>query len=307
MRNQNLKSFHIITLLLLTFLLAQVSFGQERTVENFEPPPPDLSDDVWKSSEMYDSINNSQRIKIYLDEIKTVDLGVRIEKIIVLSPVIVIAEIQNERSVRISGITLGETTIIASGEGQRFVIVVNIISYPSSSVTGSNYGENTHNKEMTGSYSVGLSPPTNNSPTFFQHSFYLNRKLDSNKSIRGGADFYHSIGKKESGSYSIFDPRFNLNRLELGLDDEKYSVDVLDSSINLSRSSLENYTVRGFHYQHKDQSKFEKNRKTFGFFGGLARPSYNLFETREGGIVGGMVPVINKPAFLLRNRCGHGF
>jgi hypothetical protein len=67
----------------------------------------------------------------------------------------------------------------------------------------------------------------------------------------------------------------------------------MDSQLNISPLSLNNYTMRGFHLSSKPKSG-PKNltEKGVEVFAGLARPSLDFFDTNGGKIAGVMIPLI---------------
>ncbi|MBC7796640.1 MAG: hypothetical protein H7Z37_07195 [Pyrinomonadaceae bacterium] len=247
-------------------------------------------------------IQNSEslRLKLFLDESRTIDLQGKIETAVILSPVIVKTEIVAENSIRITCLTLGETMIVASGAGKRFVIIIEVVSHPVQSEAEFNYLSRRTKSKTFGVYSIGVSPPSNLSPTFFRHTLSLRRNVTPTRVLRADIDFYNPLGTVGSQILLPFDSRFNLNRIELGLTEKDYSIDVLDSIVNLSRADLDNYLVRGFHYQKREESVLRRTRFPVEIFAGLARPATTFFSQREGFLFGAALPVYKTPKLLMR-------
>lgn len=240
------------------------------------------------------------RLKLFLDETRTLDLQGKIDNVVILSPVIVKTEIIAENSIRITCLTLGETVIVASVAGKRLVIVVEIVSHPAQSEAEFGYLTRRAKSKTFGVYSIGVSPPSNLSPTFFRHTLSLRRNETPTRVLRADIDFYNPLGTVSSQTLLPFDSRFSLNRIELGLTEKDYSVDALDSIVNLSRASLDNYLVRGFHYQKREESVLRKTRFPVEIFAGLARPATTFFSQREGFLFGAALPMYKTPKYLMR-------
>ena len=248
------------------------------------------------------AINNSQaqteeplRLKLFLDETRTIRFEVAPETVAVLASDIVTAEIVRPDSVRVSCLTLGETVLIVSGGGKRFVVVVEVVSHPSQSASEFGFQAEQSRAKISGVYTVGGSSPTRFSSTYLRHSLTFQRRLSDAKTLRGEVELYHPVGRRNEQFVS------GLSRLSLNLIERDKVIEFFDGSVDFSRADLNNYQIRGFHYKKTATGKLQKPRAAQEFFAGFARQSSNFFDRRgNGAIVGGALPILQTPRFILR-------
>lgn len=241
--------------------------------------------------------NYAPRIKLLAGSIRELTFGEAIVAVTVLDPTVAAAETKADRGLVVTGLNAGETILIISGKDRRSTYVIQVVRPPRAS--RSNVNEALRNEaagSFSGFYGLHFSPGTDSVPSLLRHSFEFNQKLPGSRTLRASGEMFNFMGRGERGLARPLGGNFGVNRLRLGLDSPGSRFDLLDSELEISRLSFNNYTMRGLHLVSKPDSRL----KGLEIFAGRARPQASFFNDGEGLLAGVLAPVAQGPSWRVR-------
>ncbi len=237
------------------------------------------------------------RVRVVINQTRAIPFAFAVTSVLIVSPEIATAEL-NVRSVLVTGLRVGETILIAFDGPKRYTFLVEVVgrtqaNTPHKSATDSAaFG----NDSLSGSYTVSYSAPFGANPTLFRQKFEFQRTLTQGRTLRFSSDVFKFMGQGEQNSVRATTPGFGLNYLSLGIDARSGTLDILDSQINLSTSSFNNYAMRGFHLVSSPASQL----RGMELFGGVARPAPYFFDQNQGRLLGAVLPVTQAQTWQVR-------
>ena len=240
----------------------------------------------------------SLRLRVIIGETLIVPFAMPITAVLIVSPEIATAQL-NVRSVTLTGIHVGETILIAFDGPRRHAFLVEVVGRTQATTrpnTPSTESSAFINQPLSGSYTISYSAPFGRSPTLFRQSLEFQRKLMHERTLRFSSDLFKFVGQGNQNGLRATAPRFGLNHLSLGIDAPSGTLDILDSQINLSPLSFNNYTMRGFHLVSTPASQL----RGLELFGGVARPALSFFDRNQGRLVGAVLPVAQGQTWQMR-------
>ncbi|MBX7174213.1 MAG: pilus assembly protein N-terminal domain-containing protein [Pyrinomonadaceae bacterium] len=245
------------------------------------------------------------RIKVTLGETREIPIVAGMTSAVAVSPEIAAAQIKNGNLLSVTGIKVGETIVLISDKQKRSTIMVQVVGKPLTTERKSSEPAQplqTESDKTSGSFTSGYSVGINGNPSVLHQNVEVRRKLSNNRTLRISGEMFKSIGGDEiNRSFSKVN-QFGLNRIAVGIDSKDKTIDLLDSQVNLSSLSLNNYTMRGFHYVSAPKPSSNSNLLEQGveIFAGLSRPSLAFYDDKQGSFAGAMVPVVKGKSWQVR-------
>lgn len=230
-------------------------------------------------------------ITVIVKDTMEVILGEPVQRIIVVSPEIASVQLKNPTTLVVAGLQVGETIVIASNGARRLTYTVAVIGRTAANTkrTGPAAALAAKPTGLSGSYSFAFIAPLDSGPAVLQQSVELRRVLAPDRTLRFSGNMFNLRGQGDPSALRAAALGFGINRIILGLESATGSLDLLDSSVNLSSLTLDNYAVRGLHLVSRPNSRF----RGLEFFAGMARPSSSLFQNPQGWVAGGLLPVVH--------------
>jgi len=231
------------------------------------------------------------RISVLINETREIPLATAMTSVLVVSTEIASAEVKL-RVLKVTGLHAGETILIAFAGQTRYTFLVEVLgrtyanTHQKIQPTDASTAELSRQSVLSGSYSLSYSAPFSSAPTVLRQNFDFQRKLGE-RTFRFSSDMFKFMGAGNVDGVQAKAPGFGLNRLSLGIDGPSGAFDILDSQINVSLLSFNNYTMRGFHVVSAKTSALRGAE----LFAGQARPSLSLFEMNQGRVMGIVLPV----------------
>jgi hypothetical protein len=239
------------------------------------------------------------RIRIIARESRDVPFTIALNSIIVVSPEIATAEIKNPSSLTLTGLKVGETILIASDGRRRYTFLIEVVGR-SLATTGraTSLAEPSavEQGESSGSTAVSFSAPIGDSPALLRQSFQMQRTLSPGRTLRFSGEMFKFLGRGDRDLLRATTPGFGLDRLSLSIDTPNGTLDILDSQVNISPLSFNNFTMRGFHLVSMPDSRL----RGMELFAGLARPSLSLLNDSQGWLAGIFLPVAQGKSWRVR-------
>ncbi len=238
------------------------------------------------------------RIRVVIGETRDIPLDVAMTSILIVSPEIASGELKN-RSVTLTGLQVGETILIAFDGQRRYAFLV--------AVVGQTYAT-THQNQLppgipafeegglAGTYSLSYSTPFGTGPALLRQNFEWRRKLSEGRTFRFSSDIFKFVGQGDRDLVRATAAGLGLSRISFGLDTRDGTLDLLDSQINISPLSFNNYEMRGFHLVSTPTSRL----RGMEVFAGLARPSLSFFDKNQGRLIGVVLPVAQGRSLQVR-------
>lgn len=247
----------------------------------------------------------AQRIKIMIGETRDFPLDIGITSIIVVAPEIASAIAKNKETINIAALKIGETLLIVSGDQKRFTYIIQVTGKPSVAERLNAIAEEmaeANKSRISGAVNVQYTGGFDGSPSLVRQKANFKQKLSGNKTLRFSNEMFKYFGTNQNDLAFAKIQTFGLNRMSLGIDSPNKSIDILDSQIQLSPQSLNNFSMRGFHLVKKTKNTLKDEKATNGLeiFAGQARPSINFFDNQRGFVAGVIVPVIQTNTVNLR-------
>jgi hypothetical protein len=239
------------------------------------------------------------RIRIIALETRDVPFTIALNSIIVVSPEIATAQIKNPGTLILTGLKVGETILIASDGRRRYTFLIEVVGR-SLTTTGraTSLAEPSAVEQgsLSGSIAVSFSAPIGDRPALLRQSFQMRRTLSPGRTLRFSGEMFKFMGRGDRDLLRATTPGFGLDRLSLGMDTPEGTLDILDSQVNISPLSLNNFTMRGFHLVSTPDSRL----RGMELFAGLARPSLSLLNDSQGWLAGILLPVAQGKSWRVR-------
>ena len=233
------------------------------------------------------------RVRILIGESRAIPFTTPITSVLVVFPEIATAELDS-RSVLVTGVRVGETILIVFDGHKRNTILVDVVGRTQATTKRKAPAESAFNNDrLSGSYTASYSAPFGASPTIFRQKFEFRQTLRQGRTLRFYSDLFKFIGQRDVRAII---PRFGLNYMSLGIDGPSGTLDLLDSEINLSSVSFNNYAMRGFHMVSSPDSQL----RGVELFAGVARPALSLFDKNQGRLLGAVLPVTRSDNWQVR-------
>lgn len=302
-KNFTWRCVRILCVLLLTVaLLAPLPLAQAassvvsliRSTINLTPL---LQDDSQEQARQKPLRNYAPRVKLLVGNIHELTFDEAILAVTVLEPNVAAANTKTDRTLVITGLNAGETILIISGKNKRSTYVIQVVRPPrAAQPDGNDARRNEPTESFSGFYGLRFSPGFDEAPALLQHNFEFNQKLSASRTLRASGEIFNFFGRGERGLAQPLGTNFGVNRIKLGLDSPESRFDVLDSELEISRLSFNNYTMRGLHFVSKPDSRW----KGLEIFAGRARPLVSSFNEGEGLLAGALAPVAQGSSWRIR-------
>lgn len=239
------------------------------------------------------------RLRVIARETRDVPFATTVTAVIVVSPEIATAQIKNPNSLTLTGLKVGETILIVSDGKRRYTFLIEVVG-STFTTTGRHHplAEQLAVEQggLSGSMALSFSVPIGDSPALLRQSFNLRRTLSPGRTLRISGEMFKFLGQGDRDLLRATAPGFGLNRLTLGLDTPDGTLDILDSQVNISPLSFNNFTMRGFHLVSTEGSRLRGAE----LFAGLARPSLSLLDDSQGSLAGVILPVAQGETWRVR-------
>jgi hypothetical protein len=238
------------------------------------------------------------RVRVVIGETRNVPLAVPMTSVLIVSPEIASAELNGRRLILI-GLHVGETILIAFDGQRRHTFLVEVVGRTQATTQQHPRSMGSSNQEqagVSGSYTVSYSAPFGAGATLFRQNLEFQRKLPQQRTLRFSTDTFKFMGHGNQDGVRAAAPGFGLNYLSLGVDAPSGTLDLLDSQINLSTLSFNNYAMRGFHLVSTPASQLHGVE----FFAGVARPALAFFDKNQGRLMGAVLPIAQGQSWQLR-------
>lgn len=247
----------------------------------------------------------AQRIKIIIGETQEFPIAQGITTILTVAPEIATAKAKNEKTLLISAFKVGETILIVSGNQKRLTYIIQVIGKPSVAERQNAIAEQNaeaNKSRISGAVNLQFGAGFNGNPSLLRQKAEFKQKLSDDRTLRFSSEMFKYFGANQNEISFARIRNFGLNRMSLGIDSPNKSIDVLDSQIQLSTQSFNNFSMRGFHLVRKTKTAANDKKQINGLeiFAGQARPSVNFFDNRRGFVAGVIVPVIQNKTTDLR-------
>ena len=229
------------------------------------------------------------RLRVVIGERRDVLLAVPMTSVLIVSPEIASAEL-NVRHLILTGLHLGETILIGFDGQRRHTFLVEVVGRTQATTqqrTRSIGSSINKQAGMSGSNTVSYSAPFGAGATLFRQNLEFQRKLPQQRTLRFSSDLFKFMGQGNQDGVRATAPGFGLNHMSLGIDAPSGTLDLLDSQINLSTLSFNNYAMRGFHLVSKPGPQLQ----AVELFAGVARPALAFFDKNQGRLMGAVLPI----------------
>lgn len=296
-----LKAFVLPAIVLLAIVLPP-SRTNSSGIEIIVPPaaaPTPTSTPAQKSDSPIQARTEAARIKIALRETRDIPLETAATSVIIVSPEIASAQIKNGLTLTITALQIGETMLIVSNNQRRYTFLVEVTGkkndFEKQNIKSDEDPQN-ERSTLSGSYSVSYANGFGENPSLVRQKFEFQQKLPGKRTLRASGEVFRFLGNNSQEQAIAKTRDFGLDRLSLGVDTAEETIDVLDSQINSSPLSFNNYTMRGVHVVSTPNS----NLRGAEFFAGLARPSLSFFDNDQGRLAGAIAPVMQTKLWRVR-------
>jgi SdrD B-like domain/Pilus formation protein N terminal region len=240
---------------------------------------------------------NVQRIRI--DSRKSVEFifAEPIVSVIVIDPDIATATILSDRTVRLTGLKLGQTILIILGQTQRETFAVDVVRAARATKTvehGTEKGEQP--RSFSGSQGFYFTPGLGNGPSLLRYTFDYRQQLRGSRTLRSGGELFRFFGGGDRFGTAPLATIFGANRLVFGVDTRTARFDLLDSQLATSHLGFNGYTLRGPHFVSTSASRWQG----LELFAGNARPQPAIFTHGDGRLAGAYVPIWRNQRLAVR-------
>jgi hypothetical protein len=239
----------------------------------------------------------AQRINLFFGHTREIMSGEPITSAIIIDPDIATIEVKSGRVVLITGLALGNTILIISGEAARTTYAIDVARPPVIKPPKTAEERQAEQPETTsGSSSLSFTPGLNGGPSLLRYSFEYSQKLRNSRTLRLSSEMFRFFGGGDRALSLSLGSSFGTNRLRLGLDSPTTRLDLLDSELEISPLGLYGYTLRGPHFVSTSNSRW----RGLEFFAGNARPQLSLFNKGEGRLAGAIIPIFQSNSLRVR-------
>jgi archaellum component FlaG (FlaF/FlaG flagellin family) len=246
------------------------------------------------------------RIKIIVGTTQNVPVNTEINSVVVVTPEIASAQIKNVNSLTITGLKIGETILIVSDSRKRQTFIIEVTGKPTVSerqnTTSVARGTKTEKAKTSGLYNVLYVQGFDRNPSLLKQNIEFRRQLSEEKTLRISGEIFTFTGNDKREQSFAAAQNFGFDRLSVGIDFPEKTIDFLDSQINVSPLSFNNYPMRGFHLATTPESPSGTDLLSKGIevFAGLARPSLAFYDDDQGRVAGAVIPVAKGQSWQAR-------
>jgi len=237
------------------------------------------------------------RIKLIAQITREVAFGEPITSTIVLNPAIARVEIKGDRSILITGLMCGDTILIISGKTSRITYALDVERPPEVRRSRNNERRVESLGSFTGSNSLYFTPGSGGAPSLMRESFEYSQKLTDKRTLRMSGEMFRFFGGGDRGLTLAPIASFGTSRLRFGLDAPTTKLDLLDSSLDVSRLGLSGSLLRGPHFVSTRDSRW----RGLELFAGNASPQLTLLNKGQGRIAGAIMPVLQSKSLRVRS------
>lgn len=293
-----------------TFLITTITFSADKvplpvksTIQFIKSAPtPEVKIDTPSNIPQQSALT---RIKLLTGETRNVPTVIAANLVIIVSPEIASAQIENGNVLKITGAKIGETILIITGDGKRQTFIIEVAwKPPVAPRQNSVHAEQaiSENAKMSGSYNISQTKNSEQNLSLVRNRIELRRKLSDERILRVSGEMYKFFASdnREKG-FSNFQ-NYGLDRISVGIDSPDKTIDFLDSSVRISPVVSNSFEMRGFHLI--EAPKLSKNpdspRKGVEVFAGLARPTSIFYDKTRAKLFGAMIPVASGDSWQLR-------
>ena len=238
------------------------------------------------------------RLRVVMGQPRHISLAFPITSVLVVNPEIAIVQLR-DNALLLTGNQVGETILMAFNGQLRHTFLIAVVGRTQATIPQNLLSAAPLASErngLSGSYSFSYSAPFGTSPALTRQSLQFQRSLTKERTLRLSTDVFKFMGQGDRDRVRATAPRFGLNQISLGIDARSSTVDLLDSQINLSPLSFNNYIMRGFHLVSKPGSQTSGMQ----LFAGVARPALSFFDQNQGRLAGVVLPVAQGQRWQLR-------
>lgn len=238
-----------------------------------------------------------QSVQLFVGEAKDVALGGAVGSLVVVDPAPLTAEVVGGSGVRLTGVALGETLVIATTPRGRVTLDVEVVGRPPKPVVDHSVEEAAiAQNPISGFYTLAYTPALTGTHAAVAQRFEYRQKLGAGRTLLVSGDVLRFFDRAADGPPGARAPSFGFNRVSLGIASAAGTLDVLDSTLEVSPLSISGYTMRGPHLVAAPGSALAG----LDIFAGLASPVFGSFGAGQGRVVGALVPVAHTDAWRLR-------
>jgi hypothetical protein len=245
--------------------------------------------------------DQAPRIRVVIGETRDIPFAVPMTSILIVSPEIASGELK-VRSVTLKGLQVGETMLIAFDGKRRYTFLVEVVGQTYATTHQHKLPQDYSGVEqgglagLSGTYTLSYSAPFGTGPALLRQNFEWRRKLSEGRTLRFSSDIFKFVGQGDRDPVRATAAGLGLSRISFGMDTPAGTLDILDSQINISPLSFNNYEMRGFHLASTPTSRL----RGMEFFAGLARPSLSFFDKNQGRLLGVVLPVAQGRSWQVR-------
>ncbi len=245
------------------------------------------------------------RISVIVGTVHELQIAAGVDSVIVVSPEIATGAVQNQFTVAITALKIGETILLARSGARRQTYMIEVVGKPRAARPVGSAGSEDVSLDSpvaTGSSTTTYAKTSDSGTSLVRQSVDLRRKLSNGRTLRISGEMYKIYGGPKPDLAIARVQNVALNRMSLGIDTAEQTIDVLDSQVNISPMSLNGFAMRGFHLvrtpKQDPHPRFQK--KGIEVYAGFARPSFTFLDTNGGKIAGTMIPVITTKNLQVR-------
>ena len=257
-------------LLLSIYFIAPAS--AQTAIPPASPAPPDAS---------------AQRMKLVMRDVRDEPFPETIASGVVVESETASAEVINNRILRLTALDFGETMVIAATATGRKILVVEVVGKPFEQAPAAHLSGQANTRRAraaSGSFTVSFAPPSGATPFFLHNTFDYRRRLTDGKILRFDGEISRTFGDSQN-LFGLGAAGFGINRLSLGLESDRYTLEFLDTNLHVSPLSFNSYALRGVRLATGEKSALPGAE----IFAGLS--AYSGSEETAAKIFGVVAPV----------------
>jgi hypothetical protein len=241
------------------------------------------------------------RIRVIFGEKHDLQIPIGVDSFVLVSPEIASAEIKNRFTLTISGLKIGETILLINNGPRRHTYILDVVAKPSEPRKSAPDEAVNRRSSSSGSFTTMYAQGFEGGPSILRESVDYRRKISKDRTLRVSGEMFKLLGNADRDLTLARVQDFALNRLALGIDTSSKTIDLLDSQINSSTLTFNNYTMRGFHLINTPKSPNDNlPLKGIDIFAGMARPSLAFYDSDGGKIAGAIIPLVSGDKFEAR-------
>lgn len=239
----------------------------------------------------------AQSIQLHSGEKMDVEIGGSVRSLVVVDPTPVAAEVVQGVGIRLTGLALGESLVILMTDRGRVTYHVEVVGRPSRQIIVRSIDEIAlAHDPISGSTTISYSPALTGTHASFRQRFDYKQQLGPQRTFRVSGELLRYFNQVATVTSEVASPIFGFNRLAVGITSAIGTLDMLDSTLQVSPLSVAGYTMRGLHAVAAPGTRFDG----LDVFAGVARPDFGSIGEGEGWIFGAIGPVLRTEDLRLR-------